>query len=153
MVDNTDGRDILVLIDGSAFENRGPTGAGAVVYLDGYQLEPILLKKSVRLMSSNYTGELVGIHIALEILSEIDHFDLMDRCIHLFIDCKPAIITAFDRKLPTSKIEKVTKIKERCNHLFLKGNSINVHWVPGHQDIRGNGLADKQAKEAAAEVS
>ena len=30
---------------------------------------------------------------------------------------------------------------------------MNVHWVPGHQDIRGNELADKQAKEAAAEVS
>ena len=56
-------------------------------------------------------------------------------------------------KLPTSKIEKVTKIKELCNHLILKGNSINVHWAPGHQDIRGNGLADKQVNEAAAEVS
>ena len=30
---------------------------------------------------------------------------------------------------------------------------MDVHWVPGHQDIRGNELADKQAKEAAAEVS
>ena len=30
---------------------------------------------------------------------------------------------------------------------------MKVHWVPGHQDIRGNMLADKQAKEAAAEVS
>ena len=56
-------------------------------------------------------------------------------------------------KLSTSKIEQVTKIKERCNHLFLKGNSNNVHWEPGHQDIRGNELADKQAKMAAAEVS
>ena len=78
MVDNTDDRDILVFTDGSAFENRGARGAGAVVYLDGYQLEPVLLKKSVRLMSSNYTGELVGIQIALEILSEIDHFDFVE---------------------------------------------------------------------------
>ena len=69
MVDNTDGRDILVITDGLAFENRGPTGTGALVYLDGYQLESVLLKKSVRLMSSNYTGELVGIQMALEILS------------------------------------------------------------------------------------
>ena len=30
---------------------------------------------------------------------------------------------------------------------------MNVHWVPGHQDIRGNELADKHAKKAAAEVS
>ena len=47
----------------------------------------------------------------------------------------------------------MTKIKECCSNLYFKGNSINVHWVPGHQDIRGNELADKQAKEAAAEVS
>ena len=47
----------------------------------------------------------------------------------------------------------MTKIKESCNHLYAKGHSIHVHWVPGHQDIRGNELADKQAKEAAAEAS
>ena len=77
----------------------------------------------------------------------------MDRSIHLFTDCQPTIITAFDKKPPTSKIEIVTKIKEYCNILYSKGNSMNVHWVPGHQDIRGNELADKQAKEAAAEVN
>ena len=76
----------------------------------------------------------------------------MDRCIYLFTDCQPAIITAFDKKPPTSKIEIVTKIKKCCNYLYCKGKLINVHWVPGHQDIRGNGLADKQAKETAAEV-
>ena len=47
----------------------------------------------------------------------------------------------------------MTKIKESCNLLYAKGNSINVYWVPSHQDIRGNELADKQAKGAAAEVS
>ena len=104
-------------------------------------------------MSNNYTGELVGIQIALEFLSEIDHSDLVGRSIHLFTDCQPAIISAFDKKPPTSKIEIVTKMKECCNYLCCKGNSINVHWVPGYQDIRGNELADKQAKEAAAEVS
>ena len=81
-----------------------------VVYLDGYQSVPVLLKKSVSPMSNNYTGELVGIQIVLEFLSEIDHSDLVDRCIHLFTDCQPAIITAFNKKPPTSKIEIVTKI-------------------------------------------
>ena len=30
---------------------------------------------------------------------------------------------------------------------------IDVHWVPGHKEIEGNILADKQAKEAASEMS
>ena len=130
MLDNTHDRDVLLFTDGLALGNPGPTGAGAVVYLDGYQLVPALLKKSVSPMSNNYIGELVGIQIALEFLSEIYHSDLVDRCIHLFTDCQPTIITAFDKQPPTSKIEIVTKIKECCNHLYLKGNSINVHWVP-----------------------
>ena len=37
MLDNTDDGDVLVFTDGSALGNPGPTGAGAVVYLDGYQ--------------------------------------------------------------------------------------------------------------------
>ena len=66
MLHNSDERDILVFTDGSALGNPGPTGAGAVVYLNGYQSVPVLLKKSVSPMSNNYTGELVGIHIVKE---------------------------------------------------------------------------------------
>ena len=72
---------------------------------------------------------------------------------YLFTDSQPAVITAFDKKPPTSKIEIVTKNKEYCNYLYCKANLINVHWVPGHQDIGGHELAVTQEKEAAAEVS
>ena len=34
-----------------------------------------------------------------------------------------------------------------------RGNEVKVHWVPGHKDIDGNELADRQAKEAAEEMS
>ena len=148
MLDNTDYIDVLAFTDGLALDNLGPTGAGVVICLDGYQSVPVLLKKSVSPMSNNYTGELVVIQIALEFVSEIDHSDLVNRCTHLFTDCQPATILAFDKKPPTSKIEKVTKIKNKCcKYLYCKGNSINEHWVPGHQDIRGNGLADKQSRQ------
>ena len=39
--------DVIVFTDGSAYGNPGPTGAGGVVYLDGYEAAPILLKKGV----------------------------------------------------------------------------------------------------------
>ena len=104
-------------------------------------------------MSNSYTGELVGIQIAVEFLSEIDHSDLVDSSIHLFSDCQPAFITVFDKKPSMSKIEIVTKIKECCNALYSKSNAMNVHRVPGHQGIKANELVHKQAKEAAAKVS
>ena len=36
-----------------------------------------------------------------------------------------------------------------CGH----GNDVKVHWVPGHKDIEGNELADRQVREAAEEMS
>ena len=66
MLDKNDDRDVLVFSDGLALGNPGPTGAWTVVYLDGYKSVPVLLKTSVRPMSNNYTGELVGIQMTLD---------------------------------------------------------------------------------------
>ena len=130
LLNKTDHKDVLVFTDGSALGNPGQTEAGAVIYLDGYESSLVLLKKRVSPMSNNYTGELVGIQIALEFLSELENSDLGERSIHFFTDCQPAIITAFENKPPTSKIEIVTRIKECLRCLYSKGNTINVHWVP-----------------------
>ena len=45
--------DVIVFTDGSALNNPGPTGAGGVVYMDGYNSTPVLLKKSVSPHSNN----------------------------------------------------------------------------------------------------
>jgi len=37
------GEEILVFTDGSTLGNPGPTGAGAAVYLEGYNTTPVLL--------------------------------------------------------------------------------------------------------------
>ena len=37
--------EVVIFTDGSALGNPGPSGAGAVVYLNLYQSSPILLKK------------------------------------------------------------------------------------------------------------
>ena len=57
---NTDG-------DTPSINKPGLTGAGGVVYMDGYNSTPVLLKKGVSPHSNNYTGELVGIHISLHV--------------------------------------------------------------------------------------
>ena len=84
--------NVIVFTDGSALSNPGPTGAGAVVYLEGYQSSPVLLKKGVSPVGNNFTGELVGIQIAVEFLAAYDGNDAVHgRNIHIFTDCQAAI--------------------------------------------------------------
>ena len=142
--------DVVIFTDGSAFGNPGPTGAGGVVYLDGYEAAPVLLKKGVSPWGNNFTGELVGIQISLEFIAEVSQVE--DRDIHIFTDCQGAIISAFHNQIPKNKIGIITSIKESIQQISEKGNRIHVHWVPGHKEIAGNELADQQAKAGAQEM-
>ena len=145
--------EIVIFTDGSALGNPGPTGAGAVIYMNGYHTSPILLKRGVGPMNNNYTGELVGIQIALKFMVDLEgSAQLSHKNIHFFTDCQAAIIAAFNNTIPNGKVDIILKIKESINYLSVRGNSIHVHLVPGHKDILGNELADKQAKEAATEM-
>ena len=51
-----------------------------------------------------------------------------------------------------NKIDIVFDIKNSLGKIQERNNKIIVHWVPGHKEIEGNELADKQAKEAASEM-
>ena len=121
-------KDVVIFTDGSAFGNPGPTGAGGVVYLDGYEAAPVLLKKGVSPWGNNFTGELVGIQISLEFIAEVSQVE--DRDIHIFTDCQGAIISAFHNQIPKNKIGIITSIKESIQQISEKGNRIHVHWVP-----------------------
>ena len=89
--------DVIISTDGSAFGNPGPTGAGGVVYLDGYEAAPVLLKKGVRPWGNNFTGELVGVQISLEFIAKASQVE--DRDIHIFTDCHGAIISALHNQI------------------------------------------------------
>ena len=144
-------RDVLLFTDGSALNNPGPTGAGAVAYIDGYNSVPVLMKKGVTPIGNNYTGELVGIQIGLEFIADLEY--VQNRSVHILTDCQPAIKTAFGGHLPSCKIETVISIHESMNKICGRGNEVKIHWAPGHKDIEGNELADQQAKTAAVEMS
>ena len=119
-------------------------------FLDGYNSSPVLLHKGISKNSNNFTGELTAIELALLFLKETDV--IINRTIHMFTDCQPAIITAFITELPRSKIDTVISIRNAVDELKTKGSKLEVHWVPGHRNIKGNDLADSEAKKGAEEI-
>ena len=78
---------------------------------------------------------------------------MRNRKIHIFTDCRAAIIFAFNSSTPRNKIAVILQIKDCTSKLAGSNSEIEVHRVSGHKDKEGNMLADKQAKEAASEMS
>ena len=85
----------------------------------------------------------------MEFLAELEYKFRTDQ----FTSSQTVIKTAFGGHLPKCKIETVLSINESMIQICERGNEAKIHWVPGHRDIEGNKLADRQAKEAAAEMS
>ncbi|XP_045198655.2 uncharacterized protein LOC123552970 [Mercenaria mercenaria] len=141
---------ILAFTDGSAIGNPGPTGAGAAVYLNGYDSIPVLLKRSVSKRGNNFSGEIVGIEIALEFLTEVT--SPTAKKIHIFTDCQAAITSVFCKEVPTKMIENIITIKKYLANLQDRKYEIEIRWIPGHKELTGNELADSQAKAAASEM-
>ena len=54
--------------------------------------------------------------------------------------------------MPYYKVDTVLNIRRISSYLKDRGNSVVVHWIPGHKGFVGNELADSLAKEAAKEM-
>ena len=101
--------DVLLFMYDLALGNPGPTCTGAVAYIDGYKISPVLLKKCVCPVGNNYTEELVDIQVGLEFLSELD--GIQNRPIYILTDCQTEIKTALDIPSTKNKIDIVFDIK------------------------------------------
>ena len=147
LLENLGNDCVAAFTDGSALGNPGPTGAGAVIYLQGLLDNPVCLKKTICSNGNNYLGEIVGIEMALSFLQ--DEISITGRNIHLFVDCQSAIISGFGMDVPTYKVDIILNIRRLTSLLEDKENTLHVHWIPGHKDFEGNEKADNLAKEAA----
>ena len=149
ILDNLEPGTVSVFTDGSALGNPGPTGAGAVIYHDGLDKEPICISKPVCSNGNNYIGELIGILTALQHLVDQEN---LKKNIHFFIDCQPAITSAFGTDIPRHNVDVILNIRQLSSQLQNNGHCFTVHWIPGHKDFKGNELADKLAKEGAKQM-
>ena len=149
ILDNLDDNSVVVFTDGSALGNPGPTGAGACIYMNGLDSTCFQLKQPIHPLSNNFVGELNGIMIALKFLEEKD---ISNRNIHLFVDCQPAMKATFSSDIPSANFTVIIGCRKIVLQLEKSGNFLQTHWIPGHKNIPGNELADKLAKEAAAEM-
>ena len=87
----------------SALGNPGPTGAGAVIYMNGLQSDPIGIKKGICSNGNNFLGVFVCIEIAFKYLC--DEVKIRNRDIHLFVDCQSDIVSAFGISISNYKID------------------------------------------------
>ena len=94
--------------------NPGPTAAGACLYIQGLNSDPIQLKRPVSPSCNNYVGELNGIHLGLDWL---DSQKIKNKEIHLFVDCQPAIRTIFSTSMPDANIALVVECRQMVKSL------------------------------------
>src|SRR5215510_5360332 len=90
-----------------------------------------------------FTGEISAIGLATDIASQIhnhQHF-------HIYTDSQAAIKAIMNPgKQSGQAIIKTTLNK--IDHLTNRTH-LTIHWIPGHQQIKGNEQADAEAKKAA----
>ena len=138
---------ILYFTDGSCIPNPGPCGAGAVLYIPGE--EDILIRRPVKVHGSILLAELVVILVVLEHLIISSY---RSKSLRLFSDSQTAlgIITLnWDHK---NYSDDIGRIKDYIQQLEGDGCTVSMFWTPGHDDIQGNEVADRLAKEAAREA-
>ena len=128
---NLEGESIVAFTDRSALGNPGPTGAGAAIYMNGLNSHAERLKKEICKNGNNYLGEIIGLEITLKYLAE--EAEVSNRSIHIFTDCQSAIESVFGNGMPSYKVDTVLHIRRISSYLKDRGNSVVVHWIPGHK--------------------
>ena len=93
---------------------------------------------------SIYTAELIAIKLAIEWIIAEEGVSLKEdsRQVAIFSDSLSSLQSLQSRKSKT----RPNLLNEICKLVTYK--HIDIVWIPGHADIRGNELADRNAKEA-----
>jgi hypothetical protein len=98
--------------------------------------------------STVYAGEACGIRFRLGTLLRFADDDKRFRKVAIFSDSRAALQSIQNPKMASGQ----TYIRD-CIHLYWEcvdsGIDVVLHWIPGHESIPGNEVADRAAKRAA----
>jgi len=134
--------ELWVHTDGSANPNPGPCGFGIIFDSQStweIQYAPIGL-------GSNFTAELLAILAALRTL--VQHRVRFTK-IRIFSDCLPAVKTARGEIPPKSHVSQVVEIQRLLK--AMQGRT-EIEWIPGHEGIPPNEIADRLAKLSVSHI-
>lgn len=146
--EDQDRANICIYTDGSGFE--GKVGAGAVIYRNSVRRGKLQYRLGELMKHTVYEGELVGLNLGTELLRKESRISEVS----IYTD-NQAGIQALDSFKPTPGhyladefLIEISRIKCRFPRC-----SISVRWIPGHEGVQGNEMADDTAKKAVIEGS
>jgi ribonuclease HI len=156
--------DPVIFTDGSGYENR--VGAGVVI--GDLRARSQMGTEEI---STVYAAELRAIDLALSVTKESiestgklpnqqanqpghqqDRQTATDRKLVIFTDSQAALKALRRLRMPSGQIYLVSAI-EHLRWLTERGIHVEFRWIPAHEGVPGNELADATAKEAALTAS
>ena len=128
---------LVVYTDGSGI--NGKIGASAVSLFTGVFRSACIGPSE---WYTVYFGELYGIYMAMQIA--LDTEPTGDRPLIIFTDNQASIRSTHRPGQQSGQflLQRIAELHERLNR------PVQIHWIPAHNDVPGNEVADEMAKEA-----
>ena len=132
-----------IFTDGSRIKET--TSAGYIIYSAAYFDPPIAGKIHMSSLNSVFQAEAMAIHLALSnhVSSNIDP-NTIPLKINIFTDSQ-AVLKSLSK--PKNRSSTIQSLIHLLNHLGSL-HTINLYWIPGHNNIKGNEEADFLARSA-----
>lgn len=131
---------VVAYTDGACSGNPGPSGSGAVVYMPDGRAGQASRSLGV---ATNNVGELDAIGLALDLMEEAGV--QRDSVVVIYSDSKYARgVLTLGWKAKANR-ELILGLRDRLE----LWQALQIRWVPGHEGVEGNELADALARDGA----
>ncbi|KAJ6168289.1 reverse transcriptase [Penicillium chrysogenum] len=141
-------RPLILYTDGSGIEGR--VGAAAIVDLEDQYFHSQMGNDDT---CTVYAAELRAIEMALTLASESTEpwaAQAKNRLI-IFTDGQASLKALCRPRMPSGQVY-LAGCLDLIRQLGAKGVQTELRWIPAHQGVIGNEIADQHAKEAAQEL-